>query len=149
MKLTIELVPSSSWFTNLRSVLPKYKWDILRKDCYAKANYKCEICCGVGNNHPVECHEEWEYDRETRTQKLVRLIALCPKCHKVKHIGLAQLNGQGEACLRHLCKVNGITLEEGRDLIDEAFIVFEERSQIEWNLDISYLDKLKKKRGFK
>lgn len=148
MKLKIELVPSSSWFSNLRSLLPKSKWDTLRKDCYAKANYKCEICGGVGINHKVEAHEEWEYDRKTRTQKLVRLIALCPKCHKVKHIGLSQLNGEGGACLRHLCKVNGITLEEGRDLIDEAFIVFEERSQFKWDLDISYLDKLKKKRGF-
>ena len=41
--LTIELVPSTSHYTNVRTILPKKEWDRLRKESYKKANYKCEI----------------------------------------------------------------------------------------------------------
>ena len=43
-KLTIELVPSTSFYTNVRSILPKSEWDRLRKDSYKKAKFKCQIC---------------------------------------------------------------------------------------------------------
>ena len=54
-RLTIELVPSTCWFSNVRSNISKQDWDRLRKETYKKANYRCEICGGVGRNHPVEC----------------------------------------------------------------------------------------------
>jgi len=53
-ELTIELVPKTCWYTNLRSELPKSKWDKLRKKSYQEADYKCQICGGKGNRHPVE-----------------------------------------------------------------------------------------------
>lgn len=90
MKLTIELVPSTSWFSNLRSLLSSEEWDKIRRGCYKNANYKCEICSGVGPKHPVECHETWEYDEKQGIQKLIGLIALCPSCHEVKHVGLEE-----------------------------------------------------------
>jgi hypothetical protein len=34
----------------------------------------------------LECHEEWDYDDETHVQKLTGLIALCGRCHRVKHL---------------------------------------------------------------
>jgi hypothetical protein len=60
-KLSIELVPQTCWFSNVRDHVDQKTWDILRKDTYKKANYKCEICGGVGSKHPVECHEIWDY----------------------------------------------------------------------------------------
>ena len=89
MKLTIELVPQSSWGNNLRSEanLSKEQWDRLRKESYKKANYKCEICGDKGPKWPVECHEIWNYDDQTHTQTLKGLISLCPTCHKAKHLG--------------------------------------------------------------
>ena len=84
MKLTVELVPRSLWGINLRSELPKSKWDKLRKATYKKANFVCEICGGVGRKWPVECHEIWHYDDENKVQRLDGLIALCPPCHQVK-----------------------------------------------------------------
>ena len=71
MKLTIELVPQSSWGNNLRSEanLSKGQWDKLRKESYRKANYKCEICGEKGPKWPVECHEIWHYDDEKHTRE--------------------------------------------------------------------------------
>jgi len=82
MKLTIELVPSTAWYSNVRSNVSKEVWDIIRKKSYAKANYKCEVCGDVGTNqgvgHKVECHEIWHYDDDSHTQTLTGLISLCP-----------------------------------------------------------------------
>lgn len=80
IKLTIELVPSTSFYTNVRSILPTKEWDRLRKESYAKANFKCEICKGSGLDqgykHALECHEIWEYKADG-TQYLKGLISLC------------------------------------------------------------------------
>jgi len=143
MKLTIELVPSTSWFSNLRSLLSAAEWDVVRKGCYKNANYKCEICGGVGSAHPVECHETWEYQEEG-IQKLVGLIALCPSCHEVKHIGLAGIKGRHNEAVAHFCKVNGCKPAEAEKYIQEAFVTWNERSRSEWKLDVSLLEVLKK-----
>jgi 5-methylcytosine-specific restriction endonuclease McrA len=77
----------------------------LRKRTYRQANYRCQVCGGRGSKHPVECHEIWHYDDENKIQKLMGLIALCPSCHQVKHIGLAQIQGKGEEANRHLALI--------------------------------------------
>ena len=144
MKLTIELVPKTAWYSNVRSNVTKDEWDIIRKKSYKKANYVCEICNDNGKNqgynHPVECHEIWEYDDEKNIQKLGGLISLCPKCHKVKHVGLAEINGELDLVIKHITKVNKITKEEATTSIENAMLTWNMRSQYEWKLDISYLD---------
>lgn len=140
MKLTVELVPRTAWYSNVRSNVSHRKWDVIRKKCYAAANYRCEICNGVGIQHPVECHEIWEYDDKTSTQTLKGLIALCPNCHKVKHPGLAQLNDEMNLVEKQLMQVNGITNLEAKAAVNEAFVEWERLNQYEWELDISYLD---------
>lgn len=35
LKLDFEMVPDGCWYSNLRSVLPKEAWDILRRMVYA------------------------------------------------------------------------------------------------------------------
>ncbi|HEY9705549.1 MAG TPA: HNH endonuclease [Allocoleopsis sp.] len=144
MKLNIELVPSTSWFSNLRSLLTTEEWDKVRKGCYKHAGYKCEICGGVGPKHPVECHETWEYDEAKGIQKLVGLISLCPSCHEVKHIGLAGINGRRDEAVKHFCAVNGCSKEEAEKYISECFEIWNRRSQQDWTLDVSLLDELKK-----
>lgn len=138
MKLEIELVPKTAWFTNLRSELTKAQWDVVRKKCYRQADYKCEICGGVGAKHPVECHEKWAFEDGKIT--LLGLIALCPSCHECKHIGLAGIRGRGEIALRHFMKVNGIGRAEAEAYVKAAFKLFHERSQRDsWELDTKYL----------
>lgn len=139
-KLSISLVPRTSWFTNLRSILPPKKWDELRKSVYLRANYRCEICQGQGSRHPVECHEKWAYNEETKIQRLTGLIALCPACHEVVHIGLAQLRGRYQQALHHLAKVNDWSLEKAERYVQLKFEVWQRRSESEWTVDVSWLD---------
>jgi len=140
MKLKIELVPETCFFKNLRSEIPPATWDKLRKECYAKADNTCEICGGRGDKHPVECHEIWEYNDSTNTQILKGLIALCPQCHEVKHIGLAQLQGKFGQALSHLAEINNISIKEARSEVTKAFNVWGRRSKKNWTLDISWLN---------
>lgn len=134
--LEIELVPRTSHFKNLRSDLKKEEWDLLRKDSYKNAGYCCEICGGKGDKWPVECHEKWHY--ENNIQTLTGLIALCPSCHTVKHIGLAQIKGKAEIAKKHLMKVNELSETQANKCISEAFKVWGERSKKQWKLDISW-----------
>ena len=142
IKLTIELVPSTSWFSNLRSELKSSDWDKLKRMTANKAGNKCEICGGRGSKWPVECHEKWKYDKETKTQILKGLIALCPSCHEVKHIGFAQLNGNYERARNHLAKINGWTKEKADQYVEKCFRIWQQRSQYKWELNISWLDNL-------
>src|SRR5665213_3542260 len=136
--LGINLIPRTSWYNNLRSMFSKEDWDILRKDCYKKAGYVCEICGGRGDKWPVECHEIWDFS-EWGVQKLVRLIALCPLCHKCQHPGLAQINGEFEDCVKHYMAVNKVSEKEARKDFNEAFKVWQERNETDWELDIKNL----------
>ena len=137
--LTVELVPKGQWGTNLRSELPRKDWDRLRKDCYAKAGYICEICGGKGRKHPVECHEIWHYDDETKVQRLDGLIALCPSCHQVKHIGRTMAIGKGEQAVKHLMKVNGWSRQDVELYLEEVFETWSRRSHKKWTLNLSWL----------
>ena len=139
MKLTIELVPKTCFFSNVRSEISATLWDILRKETYRKANYRCEICNGKGEKWPVECHEIWQYDDKKKTQTLAGLIGLCPSCHEVKHMGLAQIKGNGQKALKHFAVINDLTLDQANIEIKAAFNQWLERSEHNWKLDISWL----------
>jgi hypothetical protein len=137
MKLTIELVPQNSWFTNLRSILSKSEWDKIRKEQYQKSNYICDICGGRGDRWPVECHEIWEYDDKKYTQKLIAFTSLCPSCHMVKHIGLAGIRGLHGEAISHLMKINNMTRNEAEMYVEDQMFKWQERSNHEWEIDIS------------
>ena len=143
-KLTIELVPKTAWYTNVRSNVTNDEWDIIRKKCYKEAGNKCEICGDIGKNqgvkHNVECHEIWNYNDEEMIQTLTGLIALCPNCHKCKHIGLAEIKGELNLAIKHLMNVNNISNKDTVHQVENAMLTWKMRSQYEWELDISYLD---------
>lgn len=139
MKLSIELVPKTCWFSNVRSAVTKQQWDYIRSLVSDKAWNICEICGGVGPKHPVECHEIWHYDDKNQIQKLTGMIALCPDCHGVKHFGFSQIQGKGERAIKHFMKVNKFSKVKAEAFIFEAFKTWEQRSQKEWTLDISHL----------
>jgi hypothetical protein len=46
--------------------------------------------------------EVWDYDDARMVQRLVRLIALCPAYHEVKHLGLAGRCSRLGPALAHL-----------------------------------------------
>lgn len=139
-KLYVDLVPSSCWYSNIRNLLSKEDWDNIRKKTYKKANYKCEICGGKGDKHPVEAHERWQFDEINKVQKLVNIEALCPNCHQATHYGLARIRGKEKIAFNHLKKVNNCDDFILKKHIYEQYDIFEKRSKIShWKLDVTWL----------
>ncbi len=138
-RLTVELLPSSTWGSNLRSALRVSHWDKLRRGAYAAANYRCEICGGVGHQYRVACHERWEFDDAQSCQRLVGLIALCPACHDVKHFGRANENGRGPDATLHLCEVNDWSIGDANRYLELHFALWKLRTRKEWCLDLTWL----------
>jgi hypothetical protein len=138
--LTIELVPKTAWFRNVRAVVSKEDWDKLKKITRTRAGNVCEICGGRGPRWPVECHEVFEYDDARHVQRLACLIALCPACHEVKHMGFAGVRGRGRTALAHLARVNKWSLSDARLYVEACFEQWHRRSCHEWTLDLSYLE---------
>ncbi len=146
LKLEIELIPSSAWCSNVRTQVKKSEWDILRRKCYQKAGHKCEICGGKGEQHPVECHEIWEWRQGGVSQNhqiLTGLIALCPTCHRVKHIGRVQAVEPHlfNMVMNHFAQVNGLTSDQAMHALAEAYELWRVRSEKTWQLDISFIQR--------
>lgn len=146
MKLEIELIPKSCSFSNVRSLLPKKHWDILRTKSYEKANHVCEVCGDTGKNqgyrHNVECHEIWEYDNKTNTQILRGLISLCPRCHQVKHFGRSSAIGKQAEVFKHMEIVNNWTHKECVTHVAQAMMEYRERSKKKWSINLSVLHEI-------
>jgi len=140
IRLSVELVPRTCWFSNVRSHIAKNEWDKLRKTSYEKANYICEICGGHGDYHIVECHEIWEYDDDRYIQILKGLISLCPSCHETKHIGLASVHGRGAIARNHLSKINNWTNEQTEQYLRLIKKIWCERSKHEWKINLGWLE---------
>jgi 5-methylcytosine-specific restriction endonuclease McrA len=138
-RLTVELVPSTCWYANVRSNVSQAVWDRLRRRVAAEAGHRCEICGGRGRRWPVECHEAWHYDDATKVQRLERLVALCPACHEVKHPGLASKRGHLPAVIQRLAVVNGWSEDDAAVYLEAVFEQWAARSRHQWRLDISVL----------
>ena len=139
-QLTIELLPPAAWGANARAVLSRSEWDYVRKTCYKQAGYVCEICGGQGPTHPVEAHEVWRFNRRNKSQKLMRVIALCPSCHMVKHWGRSEALGYRPHCETHIMQVNRWTERQLASHLQAAVKRHLKLGQIEaWTLDISLL----------
>ena len=139
LKLIIELAPATSWYTNLRSILPREKWGKIKKFVYSKYDHKCQTYKSKGKIH---CHEVWFYDDVNHIQKLKGLVALCEWCHHIKHIGLAGIiRGQldYEKLIKHFMKMNDCDRFTFTKHKDEAFKIWEKRSKYEWQIDLGKL----------
>lgn len=142
-KLTIELVPKTSWFNNMRLVLSKEDWDLVRRAAYRRQGYCCGICKATGR---LNCHEIWSYNDTYHIQTLDGYIALCDMCHHVKHIGYASvLASKGklnyQKVLEHMAKVNKWSIYQCHQYIDKALEIYQKRSQHEWVVDLSKFHK--------
>lgn len=141
MKLNFELIPDGCWYSNLRTVLKPSQWDILRKDAYKRAQGKCMICGAKVTR--LEAHERWDFNKQTKVQKLVDIIAICHSCHSVIHIGRTQLLGDEEKAIKHFTKVNNCNYATYRKCLGEANIKHQELNKVdEWGLDIAYLNEI-------
>lgn len=139
LKLQIELVPRSCWWSNVRSNVTNKQWDNIRKPVYQKANFLCEICGEKGTKHTLECHEVWIYDDTKLIQRLGFFQALCPLCHEVKHIGLAGILGNGDRAFNRFRTINQLDDTLARQIISAVFRQWNIRSRQQWTLDIEHL----------
>jgi len=140
--LFVDLIPSSCWFTNVRTCVSPQDWERLRRAITRRAGQRCEVC-GADENHGVsrglEAHERWAYDAHNGVQALRRLICLCTDCHRTTHFGHAKVTGQADQAFAHLCAVTGMTAAETRRHIDAAGELWTGRSRRIWSLDLSIL----------
>ena len=141
MKLTIELIPRTSFYNNVRKILSKQEWEDIRQEVLSRANHICEICGGISANRSLDCHEVWSFDDIKHIQKLEKIIALCTKCHEVKHMGKAQVDGHFDRAKKHFMEINNIGKLAAHELIVEAFTTWQKRSNHQWQLDITILKK--------
>lgn len=137
--LSVELVPKTCFWTNVRSNVSRAEWETCKDFVKKRSGSRCEICGGRGKRYPVDCHEIWEYDDERWIQTLVGLIALCPACHEVKHMGRTIGIGNGDRAIAHLCRINGWNGAQAEAYCMRAFHIWKLRSQHQWELDITFL----------
>ena len=136
-KLDIDLLPKGAWGNNLSKSLQKKDWDILRHECYKKAGGKCEVCGYVTNE--LDAHEVWDFDIRTKTQTLMRIIALCSKCHGVKHFRNSERLGRGENSKRHFLKINNCSELDFAAHCFESEQLYNERNKVyRWNMKVDF-----------
>ena len=139
-KLTFELVPEECWYSNLRSILKPKDWDIVRREAYARANGRCSICNQRTNR--LEAHEKWSYDEENALQKLEDVVALCHRCHEVKHISRTQLIGRGMEAMEQFMRVNKCSQMDYHAALGEANEEYLRRNRVVgWVTEISWLER--------
>lgn len=154
MKLVIELVPSTVWYSSLYRLLPKNEWGRLKDRVFAEEGRECYIC--GSKQRPFSLHEFWEYDDDKHIQKLSGVHHLCNLCHKIKHIGLwchtpdgiKKLKEEGlgrDDLIEHFCVVNKCSKEEFLEHEDKAFDLWRERSKHQWKQDLDIYEEFKEK----
>jgi hypothetical protein len=149
------------WGKNVRAVVSATTWANLRWGYGATINlrgrleidfpeeilekrqeYPSYLYCSICNDkrRGLELHEEWSFDDDKKVQRLEEFLAICPRCHLAKHIGHAQLTGKFEEAMDHLALVNGLSKKEAMEVVSEALSKWSERSQHDYQLDLSYLE---------
>lgn len=128
-KLSFQLVPSTSWYINLRSILPNWA-EISSK---VRSTTQCDICGQKSN--ALEAHEVWEYDDVHSLQKLQRVIAVCRDCHQSIHIGYSLVSGKYNEAIAHYIKVNQIPDYVAKVDEEVAFSVWNKRCTHNWKID--------------
>jgi hypothetical protein len=140
--LFVDLIPETSWFTNVRSAVEPRDWERLRQMVYRRAGYRCEACGAAEDRQRgvrMEAHERFTYDAPAGVQRLARLICLCGWCHTATHMGFAGVRGVQDEATAHLMAVTGMNPTEASQHIDEAFTRWERRSAIRWRVDLSMI----------
>lgn len=70
-----------------RTILGRRTWDIMRKDCYAKAGFKSEVSGIEPPKGQLHSHELFSYDYEKQEGVFVRCVAITKQEHDFIHSG--------------------------------------------------------------
>ena len=149
LRLTIELIPSSTWGMSLRKLASVRDWSKIRERCIKENKNRCGICDTKGR---LSCHEIWEFDDLKHIQRLVGFNALCNMCHSIKHIGnTLRLAKEGkldyESVVRHFVEVNRCSSKTFYEHREAEYKKWKGRSRHEWEVDFGeYKNILDKKK---
>lgn len=146
-KLWANLIPATSFYSNLRKVLSQDEWDRVRKIVYKRQNYECKTCGTYfqekykdKRGKELHCHEYWTFDFNKRRQTLVELVSLCFMCHMSNHLGFCKVSliPKGELTWNelaiHWSEVNQSTKAEFEKHSKLAFELWKIRSKIDWEI---------------
>ena len=128
LKLTINMLPKGAWNNDFSKTLSKKDWDKLREFALKRANGKCEIC-GYETSD-LDVHEEWDFNIKKKTQTLKQIIAICSKCHGVKHFKNSVRLGYGEEAQEHFMKVNNASEMEFASHLNKSLLEYNERNSV-------------------
>jgi len=142
-----DLLPENVWGSNLRGILSKTEWDGLRIPVCEAGGMVCRVCGQVsfdprsGRPRRPDCHELWRFElsRDRAVQRLVSLVPLCVDCHRVQHLGRANVLGELPLVVMQLRGVNCWTDAEIRTALENAGQRIAWRRKYEWDLDLSLL----------
>ncbi len=145
-----DLIPSTSWGSSLSNMLTKNSWNKLRIPLIEKNNNVCQIC---GSRHnSLDVHEVWSYALPSQEeiwdaqdlggaafgiQRLDGLMAICEKCHKMFHLGFANVNNELDAVLSRLAAVNGWSKKQVDSYADLVGDRYEAATEAYWALDFA------------
>jgi hypothetical protein len=148
--LYVDLIPKTCWGKAGRDLLSQYEWKRVREMVYERAGQACEVCgntrddlAALGYGRRLHAHERYVYLEEGsgRVQRLARLVCQCIACDEVTHMGRTNTLGRDylSRARNHARRVNGWSEEDLDAHIAEAWGLWRERSQWEWELDATLL----------
>ena len=74
-------------------------------------------------------------------QKLEDVVALCRRCHEVKHISRTYLVGRGMDAMEHFMKVNECSQMEYHEALEKANAEHARRNKVVgWVTDLTWLE---------
>jgi len=137
-----DLIPYSSWASNLERLLTRGSWDRVRRRSVEATGHRCEIC-GVKETQ-IDSHEKWEYhepivEGARGIQKLVGLWAMCSACHATQHLGRANSTSRDADALERLRRIGRMSEREAQAYRAFVFDRCRRRSKVDWMLDVSTL----------
>ena len=131
-ELYIDLIPKNTKFSLYHNVSKEDYYKI--KDTLTKrTGLKCEICQSMEEKNNLHLCERFSYNIQTKIQKLEIIHVLCNNCFITTRLRDKII------ALEHLQEIFGITKDEAKKLIYNAFELWKERCNIQWNLDVSLL----------
>jgi len=141
LKLIIQPTPRNNHGDNLAHLLYKDIWDKLRREVYARANSRCEICGQTLMT--LHCHENWGFNEKKKAQFLVSLQSLCPDCHNTIHYFRTQHEIQaGRVPLKYLdtmkdhwVQVNNVERDEWLKHVNSKSYVMQMRHNHNYSID--------------
>jgi hypothetical protein len=135
LKLQPNPVPESIWgFSAYRLLRGGGVWRQIRRDALEAAGHRCSVC-GSGWES-LRCLCDWNFSDNDTTAKLTGFVILCSLCDAASHLIGAVRFGRSDLAVRQLSRVNGISVADAANLLEESVRIWNNRNQTKWHLTV-------------